>query len=205
MGNILAKFAAAYHTLGVDWHNEFHVAVCGPAGTGKSSVINCILGLRNGAPGSAPVGITETTHEHKKYSHPRLPYVKVWDIPGAGTADHPASTYYVDELLYGFHMIVIVSAGRIHEVVNDIVRRNSGLWVKMCLIWNKADVDLESLMDSGARSRADAEVAKTALKTTMEHDFAAKGLIGFPLYIVSARNWAKRCRGSAAEQFDEDS
>ncbi|KAK1456729.1 hypothetical protein CCUS01_09893 [Colletotrichum cuscutae] len=38
-----------------------HVAICGPAGSGKSSVINSLRGLRNNHPEAARVGTVETT------------------------------------------------------------------------------------------------------------------------------------------------
>ncbi|KAI9002891.1 interferon-inducible GTPase-domain-containing protein [Hyaloraphidium curvatum] len=200
MGNYLGKLSYAVSKLGIDYNNEFHVALCGPSGTGKSSLINCILGLRSGDPGSAPVGITETTHERKMYTHPKLPFFKVWDLPGAGTQHHPASTYFEDQLLYGFHMIIIVSSNRILEVVNDIVRHSAGWPPKMLLVWTKADCDLESLTENGA-SIAD---AKAALKAAVKRDFQAKGLNGIPMYVVSARNWSRKLRGVPAEPFEEE-
>ena len=53
--------------------NAKHVVVCGPSGSGKSSLLNAFMGKRNGKPGTAATGTTETTETHAKYQgHPNL-------------------------------------------------------------------------------------------------------------------------------------
>lgn len=46
--------------------------------------------------GSAKVGITEATHRIDPYmfKDPKYKYVKIYDIPGAGTLSHEAGSYY---------------------------------------------------------------------------------------------------------------
>lgn len=66
--------------------NAKHVVVCGPSGSGKSSLLNALMGKRNGRPGTAPTGTTETTESHAKYQgHPNLNSVVLHDCLGAGT------------------------------------------------------------------------------------------------------------------------
>ncbi|KAI9025615.1 interferon-inducible GTPase-domain-containing protein, partial [Hyaloraphidium curvatum] len=88
--------AEAQRALGIDPVNKYNIGYCGPSGVGKSSLVNALLGLRNGAPGAADTGIVETTATIKKYNNPSLPYLDNWDIPGAGTENHPAATYFAD-------------------------------------------------------------------------------------------------------------
>uniref|UniRef100_A0AAY4AX78 IRG-type G domain-containing protein n=1 Tax=Denticeps clupeoides TaxID=299321 RepID=A0AAY4AX78_9TELE len=65
-------------------HFKLAIGVLGVTGCGSSSLINALLGLTDGAEGSAPTGITETTKEPVAYSHPTLPNVVLWDLPGVG-------------------------------------------------------------------------------------------------------------------------
>jgi hypothetical protein len=91
---------------------RLHFAVCGPSGSGKSSLINSFRGLKRGDPGAADVGIVETTLEVTRYADPRteLPYPRfIWcDVPGAGTFKIPAWQYFNQQGLFIFDFIVLV-------------------------------------------------------------------------------------------------
>lgn len=44
-----------------------YVAICGPSGSGKSSLVNALRGLLNSDPDAARVGTTEATTEKQEY------------------------------------------------------------------------------------------------------------------------------------------
>ncbi|KAI6115188.1 hypothetical protein EDD16DRAFT_1595594 [Pisolithus croceorrhizus] len=68
----------------------FHFAVAGVAGSGKSSLINAFLGLRNGDTSAAATGATETTLMVTIYADANPQHPFAWfDIPGAGTLKIP--------------------------------------------------------------------------------------------------------------------
>ena len=91
---------------------RLHAAICGPSGSGKSSLINALRGLKSGDPGAAGVGVIETTSEVTRYPDPRtvMPYPRfIWfDVPGAGTFDVPAWQYFNQQGLFIFDFIVLV-------------------------------------------------------------------------------------------------
>ncbi|KAL1281414.1 hypothetical protein QQF64_000217 [Cirrhinus molitorella] len=70
-----------------------HIAVTGRTGSGKSSFVNVIRGLRDDDEGAAPTGVTETTMERTMYEHPTMPNVKIWDLPGIGSPNFKANKY----------------------------------------------------------------------------------------------------------------
>eukprot|EP00913_Durusdinium_trenchii_P000278 g252.t1 len=70
-----------------------NIAVVGNSGVGKSLLINRLRRLRTQAEGWAPVGVNETTREPTMYPYPNQPSVRLWDLPGAGTAAVPAESY----------------------------------------------------------------------------------------------------------------
>lgn len=63
-----------------------HIVICGPSGSGKSSILNALMGKRNEAPKTAPTGTLESTKASAKYkAHSNLGQVVLHDCPGAGT------------------------------------------------------------------------------------------------------------------------
>ncbi|GMH40953.1 hypothetical protein BSKO_08857 [Bryopsis sp. KO-2023] len=82
------------------WHkvSEINLAVTGESGTGKSSLINALLGAN-----VAKTGVSETTGVPKKpYKLPirdegqERVAINLWDLPGQGTMNFPADKYIKD-------------------------------------------------------------------------------------------------------------
>ncbi|WAR22796.1 TGTP2-like protein, partial [Mya arenaria] len=77
------------------WKNiQINIAVTGESGTGKSSFINSIRGLKADDLGAAEVGAVETTMEPTAYKHPDNPNLQVWDLPGVGTSSFTREKYF---------------------------------------------------------------------------------------------------------------
>ena len=92
--------------------DRVHFAVCGPAGSGKSSLINAFRGLRPNSPGAARSGVVEGTTTLDRYTDGRqeMPYQRfVWyDVPGAGTFDIPSWQYFNQQGLFIFDIIILM-------------------------------------------------------------------------------------------------
>jgi predicted GTPase/uncharacterized protein (DUF697 family) len=87
-----------------------NIAISGQSGSGKSSLINAIVGKK-----VAQVGITETTLEIKKYTSNGIHFS---DLPGCGTEKFPVKNYIEHCKLESFDAVIIVTANRFYE--NDI-------------------------------------------------------------------------------------
>lgn len=61
---------------------------------------------------AAKTGEVEATAKPTAYRHPDLRTMIIWDMPGAGTMNHPADTYFEDKFLFAFDTLVIVTAER---------------------------------------------------------------------------------------------
>ncbi|XP_043116740.1 uncharacterized protein LOC122360309 [Puntigrus tetrazona] len=96
-----------------------HIAVTGSTGAGKSSFINAIRGLKPDDVNAAPTGVTETTMTSTLYTHPTMPSVKLWDLPGTGSPKFRAKKYLKDVKLDTFDFFIIISSERFKE--NDIL------------------------------------------------------------------------------------
>ncbi|KAI7853368.1 interferon-inducible GTPase-domain-containing protein [Circinella umbellata] len=97
---------------GLNCESFYNVAVVGVSGTGKSSLINGIMGCHDGDARAAKTGEKETTEKPKGYQHPDLHTMILWDMPGAGTYEHKSETYFNEKFLYAFDTLIIVIAER---------------------------------------------------------------------------------------------
>ncbi|XP_046843671.1 interferon-inducible GTPase 1-like [Xenia sp. Carnegie-2017] len=81
--NILDFYSSDSIPLWTD--TEINFAIAGDSGTGKSSFINAVRGIKAYEKGAAPVGVTEMTNKPTKYLHPQHKNIIFWDLPGIGT------------------------------------------------------------------------------------------------------------------------
>lgn len=128
-----------------------HFAVCGAAGSGKSTLINSLRGIPPGTTESAETGVVETTAVITRYPDPRqdeTPYNRfVWyDIPGAGTTNVPAEQYFVDQGLYVFDFIVLVWGDRWTAIDKMIVEDAMRFRVPLFIVRSKSDEHIENMM-----------------------------------------------------------
>ncbi|KAK6991830.1 p-loop containing nucleoside triphosphate hydrolase protein [Favolaschia claudopus] len=125
----------------------YHFAVAGVAGSGKSSLINALLGMRNGQAGAAATGITETTLTVARLPDPDPKHPFVWyDIPGAGTLKVEDWLYFHKQGLYVFDALVVLVDNRFTRT--DIaILRNARLFKIPCyIVRSKADVHIRNVM-----------------------------------------------------------
>eukprot|EP01054_Gregarina_sp_Poly1_P003386 Gregarina_sp_Poly_1__3385@NODE_1978_length_2942_cov_217_412174_g1274_i0_p1_GENE_NODE_1978_length_2942_cov_217_412174_g1274_i0NODE_1978_length_2942_cov_217_412174_g1274_i0_p1_ORF_typecomplete_len347_score43_21IIGP/PF05049_13/7_6e50MMR_HSR1/PF01926_23/0_0004RsgA_GTPase/PF03193_16/0_0082RsgA_GTPase/PF03193_16/5_9e03FeoB_N/PF02421_18/0_024AIG1/PF04548_16/0_026Tropomyosin/PF00261_20/0_022Tropomyosin/PF00261_20/5_3e03Roc/PF08477_13/0_2Roc/PF08477_13/2_2e03Dynamin_N/PF00350_23/0_19ABC_tran/PF00005_27/8 len=132
----------------------FHLAVSGFSGTGKSSFINGIRGIRNGASGSAADGLVETTDKVRSYQDPVPRFKILWfDFPGGGTLRVSGATYFLNQALYVFDCVIVVIGDRILE--DDIsILQNSKSWnIPTFIVRSRADITIQNILrESGTTS-----------------------------------------------------
>ncbi|XP_072914684.1 interferon-inducible GTPase 5-like isoform X1 [Hemitrygon akajei] len=124
---------------------ELNIAVTGRSGTGKSTFINAMRGLRSDDPGAAEVGTTETTMEPAGYSHPTLPNVRYWDLPGIGTTPFPAAKYLKEMKFERFDFFIIISATRFSENDVKLAKEIKRQGKQFYFVRSKIDADLYSM------------------------------------------------------------
>ncbi|KAG5276785.1 hypothetical protein AALO_G00109700 [Alosa alosa] len=99
-------------------HVTLNIGVTGNSGAGKSSFVNAIRGLSNDDEGAAETGVTETTQAPTPFTHPTMPNVTIWDLPGIGTPKFKAKTYLSDVHFERYDFFIILTSERFKE--NDI-------------------------------------------------------------------------------------
>ncbi|XP_067318410.1 interferon-inducible GTPase 5-like [Anolis sagrei] len=120
-----------------------NIAVVGEPGSGKSSFVNAMLGLRAGDPGAAETGIQTTTVDVKAFPHPHLLNVIFWDLPGKGAASF-GEDVFAKINLNRFDFFIIVGAQRFRTIHADLVNEIQGMSKKFYFVRSNTDLDLEA-------------------------------------------------------------
>lgn len=158
-----------------------NIGVVGNAGVGKSLLINKIRRVRPHGNGWAPVGVNETTLEAKPYAFPGQPGVRLWDLPGAGTAAVPSGTYVRDMGLRYFDKVLICTAGRFTSMEVQLRAELERHDVPYCMVRTKADIDVwNNREDNGLSEEQTIEFIRADL--AMHHEKS------WSTYLVSSRD-----------------
>ncbi|EPS92829.1 hypothetical protein FOMPIDRAFT_1137263 [Fomitopsis schrenkii] len=126
----------------------FHFGVADISGSGKSSLINALRGLRNKDEGAAPTGVVETTSEVMRYPDPSTDMPYVWyDVPGAGTLSIPDWQYFTDQGLYIFNCIVVVFDSRFTETDIAILRNCARFQIPSFIVRSKSSQHIGNVLN----------------------------------------------------------
>ena len=135
----------------------FHFAVVGTAGSGKSSLVNALRGLRNNSRNAARTGTSETTMNVTRYADANdRPFVW-YDVPGAGTINVPDWKYFVDQGLYVFDAIIVLCGERFTETDIAILRNCSRWKIPAYIARSKADMHIMNIINDSLRGDGEGE------------------------------------------------
>lgn len=121
---------------------------------------HCILffRLKDSAKGAAKVGVTECTKEVQRYEDPDNANIEYWDLPGMGTHNFPAKTYFQDVKLNEYDTFVIFIDTRFREDDLELVRKITSHGKKYFFVRSKIDQDVTSTKTSDPESFNEAAV-----------------------------------------------
>ncbi|ORZ06722.1 interferon-inducible GTPase-domain-containing protein [Absidia repens] len=153
---------AARRSIGLNCEQFYNVAVVGVSGTGKSSVVNGILGYRDHDKDAAATGESETTKKPRAYRHPDLRSMVLWDMPGANTMNHPGGTYFEDKFLCAFDSLIIVTAERLMETDIQIAKQAQLCQIPILIVRNKADQAIGAKIRKLQHAYEDEQVNRSA-------------------------------------------
>lgn len=118
------------------------IAVTGESGAGKSTLINALRGVGHEDQDAAPCGAVETTLERIKYTHPKLPNVTIWDLPGIGTLKFKPEKYLKSMKFGEYDFFLIISSTRFKSNDADLAKAITKMKKKFYFIRTKIDSDL---------------------------------------------------------------
>lgn len=118
---------AALEALPAMDRSRLNIALVGPPGMGKSSLVNALLSAQRALEGSsfaaAVSSSAECTQAMKRYDLLGTS-ISIWDLPGGGTPRHPAHTFVTDKHLAAFDVLFVLMEGRFTDF-HDMVFRAS--------------------------------------------------------------------------------
>ncbi|XP_041052012.1 T-cell-specific guanine nucleotide triphosphate-binding protein 2-like [Carcharodon carcharias] len=129
---------------------QLNIAVLGDVGSGKSTFINAMRGLRSSDHGAAPTGNEETWMEPTKYPCQDLPNVQLWDLPGMNSFGFELNNYLKKVKFESFDFFIIVSQARFRENDGEIAKKIQEQGKEFYYVRSKIDNDAYSLKKQGA-------------------------------------------------------
>ncbi|XP_059833382.1 interferon-inducible GTPase 5-like [Hypanus sabinus] len=164
---------------------ELNIAVTGESGTGKSTFINTMRGLQSTDPGAADVGTTEATMEPTGYSHPTLPNVCYWDLPGIGSTRFTAAKYLTEMRFKRYDFFIIISACRLKENDVKLVREIKRLRKRFYFVRSKIDMDLANTREDKKVINEEEELKK--IRNDCVRRLAKAGFPDSSVFLISGK------------------
>lgn len=121
---------------------KLDIAITGEAGSGKSTLVNCLRGLMDEDFKSAKTGVVEMTAHPTPYQHPRYPTVTLWDLPGIGTPTFLPETYFEQVNFDKYDFFIIVASERFRCNHALLARHIQDMGKRFYFVRTKVDVDL---------------------------------------------------------------
>ncbi|XP_060558418.1 interferon-inducible GTPase 1-like [Ruditapes philippinarum] len=131
-----------------EWKDkELIVGVTGQTGSGKSSLINTLRGLKAKDKGAAAVGVFETTTSIESYKYPGNDSITLRDFPGVGRKNFPKKEYLQKYKILDSSVVIMVCCTRFSE--NDLWLAKEVIAVQRNVLFvrSKTDMDLYNAQD----------------------------------------------------------
>jgi len=147
--------------------DSINIAVGGQTGSGKSTLINIVLGKKASDGDRAPMGTTETTRDPTPYrlcpEHPAAASTTLWDLPGGGTTKWPVATYVQDLGLRFFGVVLLVTARTFTDVDLAVFKECLRCNIKVVVVRQKINAVVKDAASRGADPREECERIRDGL------------------------------------------
>jgi len=161
-----------------------NVAVVGRSVVGKSSFVNAIRNLETDDENAAPVGEFKSTSDFGDYLHPTVPGIKLWDLPGVGSAQFPKKTYLENVRFDTYDFFILITAERYTEtdtwLGQEIRKREKNYF----FVRAKIDGDISNDRLAHPDSHDEYSLINSIRLHTSE-ELTANGCVDVPVFLIS--------------------
>uniref|UniRef100_A0A4W5MDA0 IRG-type G domain-containing protein n=1 Tax=Hucho hucho TaxID=62062 RepID=A0A4W5MDA0_9TELE len=120
--------------------------------------LNIAVTGESGGEGAAETGVTETTMKASRYSHPTMPNVYIWDLPGIGTSNFKAQKYLKEVQFETYDSFIVISTNRFKE--NDIMLAKEIQKMKKMFYFVRSKIDNDIRAEARKDFREDKVLSK---------------------------------------------
>uniref|UniRef100_A0A8C8SB69 IRG-type G domain-containing protein n=1 Tax=Pelusios castaneus TaxID=367368 RepID=A0A8C8SB69_9SAUR len=143
-GTLSEAAAKAQEALKLLKNTKLNIAITGESGSGKSSFINAMRGLKDDDEGAAKVDVTEATMKPTPYPYPNHSNVTMWDLPGIGTLNFRSDTYLQQVKFTCYDFFIIVASERFKCTHAELAWEIQKMGKKFYFVRSKVDGDMEN-------------------------------------------------------------
>ncbi|KAK7167018.1 hypothetical protein R3I94_001425 [Phoxinus phoxinus] len=123
---------------------ELNIGITGESGSGKSTFVNALRGLREEDEDSAKTGVVETTMKPEVYLNPEYNNVKVWDLPGIGTQNFKAHEYLKLVNIERYDVFIIIASDRFKKCHAKLAKDIIEMGKKFYFVRSKIDQSIKA-------------------------------------------------------------
>ncbi|XP_060688138.1 interferon-inducible GTPase 5-like [Hemiscyllium ocellatum] len=161
---------------------QLNIAVMGDVGSGKSTFINAMRGLRSDDQGAAPTGNEETRIEPTGYPYQDLPNVQLWDLPGTNSFGFELNRYLKKVNFESYDFFIIISQARFRENDADLAKKIQEQGKEFYYVRAKIDNDARSL----GRQGADLNEGWVRIRKDCISNFQSVGVTPPAIFLISS-------------------
>uniref|UniRef100_H3BA62 IRG-type G domain-containing protein n=1 Tax=Latimeria chalumnae TaxID=7897 RepID=H3BA62_LATCH len=169
---------------------KLHIAITGESGSGKSTFVNAMRGLKDEDEGAAETGVTETTMKPTKYPHPKHPKVNLWDLPGIGTPNVKADEYLQQVNFSQYDFFIIIASERFKENHAKLACEIQKMGKKFYFVCSKVDSEIAALKKRKKSTFSEVLMLEEVRKNSIEC-LQKQGVERPLVYLVSCLELAK--------------
>ncbi|XP_046843678.1 uncharacterized protein LOC124437788 [Xenia sp. Carnegie-2017] len=152
-------------------NTEIHLAITGGSGTGKSSFINAVRGLKAHQNGAAQVDVVEKTKVPTSYPHPKIKEIIFCDLPGLRSPETSDLQEYCEKMdLKSYDAILIFGKTRFFHQDRELAKKVSKeLGKPFLFIRTNIDHELKNAEDDEGKEFKKESVLKRMRKDSLEN------------------------------------
>eukprot|EP00775_Hariotina_reticulata_P013562 gene13562-13688_t len=174
---------------------QFHrcnIAICGASQAGKTALINSLLGVADGAPGSAILKRTDNgLYEYCLPGDPSMP-VSLWEVPAL--KPEPTAPAAYGNILFAFSALLVLTPDTLKSHDVEVIRAALADNKPVVVVRSKADLSVQNLMRQHGCDAASAfKRLRQAFEQNLVMELGQQAAGQVQAFVISTEAFAANC------------